>query len=57
MTETESVEKQLLKRQIEMLSALTLYLVGDNPIISNHPLWSRKELEIRALFTDLQQHI
>lgn len=51
------IDKRVLKEHIEMLSALTLYLVQDNPIIENHPLWFKKTTDIRALFNDLQQHI
>ena len=58
MTDNEAaLEKRVLKEHIEMLSALTLYLVQDNPIIENHPLWSNKVTEIRALLLDLKQHL
>ena len=51
------IEKKVLKKHIEMLAALVLHLIEDNPIIENHPLWSRKATEIRSLLIDLQNHI
>ena len=58
MTDNErAIEKKVLRERIDMLSALTLYLVEDNEIISNHPLLLNKTTQIRKLYLDLKQHI
>jgi len=58
MTDSErELEKQILKRQLELMEGFTTYLIIDNKFVDNNPNLQKKATNLLEQITDLKNHI
>ncbi len=57
MTDSErEIEKQILKRQLELMEGFTTYLIIDNKFVDHNPNLKSKATSLLEQITDLKNH-
>jgi hypothetical protein len=58
MTDNErELEKQMLKKQLELMEGFTTYLIIDNKFVDNNPNLKQKATKLLQQLTDIKNHI
>lgn len=53
----DTIEKEILKRHLELIEGLTTYLLLDNHIVENNPNLKSKSIKLLQQVTDIKNHI